>query len=75
MSKKNKVIEKPPVPIIPIFDQFSDQLWWNYKMYSEEEITKIKEFFVTYVKELSNFMTPNLYENMNIIAKNIGNNI
>ncbi len=58
--------------ITPIFNDLNTKLWWEYVKYNQPEKEIIDNFFNTYGKDLNLLMTPSIYENMQILAKNIG---
>lgn len=65
-KKQEKVIN-------PIFEDLKNNVWWEYKEYSKEEIELVEDFIKTNKKDLANLLTsPNIIENINALAKAIG---
>lgn len=58
--------------ITPILNDLNTKLWWEYVKYNQQEKEIIDNFFNTYGKDLNLLMTPNIYENMQILAKSVG---
>jgi hypothetical protein len=59
-----------PLAIEPAFKEVSESLWWSYRRFTEEEKTKMNDFFTQFLPQIP--MTANINDNMNLIFKEIG---